>query len=309
MTNENLKTPVVFMVFNRPETTEKVFNRIREARPEKLLVIADGSRATKDGEKDRCDAVREIIDGVDWPCEVIKNYADENMGCKKRISSGLDWAFSLVEEAIILEDDCLPDPSFFPYCSELLERYRNDERVMMISGSNFLYGQAKPEDSYYFSKYSNIWGWATWRRAWKHYDVNMSKWPGLKRQCFISKLLHDWYMSHYFNVTFDNVYNGKIDTWDAQWTFACMSNNGLSIVPADNLITNIGYGTCSGTHSGTLDKSAFIPLKQMKFPLKHSEKIENDGYLDSVEARLHFNKTFLGYGRCFLSKTKRFLGL
>jgi hypothetical protein len=152
-----LKTPVAFLVFNRPESTIKVFEEIRRARPPRLLVAADGTRADRPGEAEKCAAVRAIIDTVDWPCEVLKNYSDVNLGCKVRVSSGLDWVFEQVEEAIILEDDCLPHPTFFRFCEELLERYRYDERVGIISGDNFLFGVRRTQDSYYFSRYAHIW--------------------------------------------------------------------------------------------------------------------------------------------------------
>src|SRR6185369_14461868 len=165
-----LTTPVAFIIFNRPDTTEKVFAEIARARPPKLLVIADGPRAGRAGEADRCAATRAIIDRVDWDCKVLTNYSDVNLGCKNRVASGIDWVFEQVPEAIILEDDCLPDPTFFRFCEELLIRYREDERISQICGANFQFGRKRSNDSYYFSRYNHIWGWASWRRAWQHYD-------------------------------------------------------------------------------------------------------------------------------------------
>ena len=152
-----LTTPVVFIIFNRPDTTAKVFEAIRQAKPPKLLVIADGARIDKPGEAEKCAAARAIINQVDWQCEVLTNYSNVNLGCRKRVSSGLDWVFEQVEEAIVLEDDCLPHPSFFQYCQELLEKYRDDERIMMISGDNFQFGNETTEYSYYFSRYGHCW--------------------------------------------------------------------------------------------------------------------------------------------------------
>jgi hypothetical protein len=177
MSNFQIKTPVAFLVFNCPDTTIRVFEEIRCARPPKLLVVADGPRADRPGEADKCQAVRAVIETVDWPCEVLKNYSDVNLGCKIRVSSGLDWVFEQVEEAIILEGDCLPHPTFFRFCEELLETYRDDERIGMISGDNFQFGRKRGDASYYFSRYNHIWGWASWRRAWQHYDRNMAIWP------------------------------------------------------------------------------------------------------------------------------------
>ena len=177
MTNWKLETPVAFLVFNRPHTTDKVFSEIAAANPRKLLIVADGPRPDQPGEAERCVAVRAIVDRVDWDCEVLTNYSDINLGCKARISSGLDWVFDTVEEAIVLEDDCLPHPSFFRFCEELLVKYRDDERIAQIGGVNFQSGRRRTNYSYYFSRYAHIWGWATWRRAWRHYDVALKAWP------------------------------------------------------------------------------------------------------------------------------------
>ena len=163
----SLSTPVAFIIFNRPDTTEIVFETIRQAKPSKLLVVADGPRTDRSGEVEKCTATRAVIERVDWECEVITNYSDVNLGCKRRVSGGIDWIFSQVEEAIILEDDCLPAPSFFQFCQTMLERYRYDDRISMIGGSNYQQENSRTSDSYFFTKYAHIWGWATWRRAWK----------------------------------------------------------------------------------------------------------------------------------------------
>src|SRR5687767_13684909 len=165
------RTPVALLVFNRPQATARVFEAVARARPPRLLVVADGPRADRPDDGELCHQTRAIIERVDWPCEVMKDYSDTNLGCRKRVSSGLDWVFSNVADAIILEDDCLPEPSFFPFCEELLERYRDDERVAMIRAGNFLEGRRVASTSYYFSRWFHIWGWATWARAWKHNDV------------------------------------------------------------------------------------------------------------------------------------------
>ena len=167
-------TPIVFLIFNRPDTTKRVFEAIRQAKPKKLLVVADGPRDDRQGEAEKCAAVRSIIDTVDWDCKVLTNYADVNLGCGLRVSSGLDWVFEQVEEAIILEDDCLPHPSFFPFCEEMLDLYRHDERIMHIAGTNSLEEWKSDVQSYHFSYTGGIWGWATWQRAWKYYHFKMS---------------------------------------------------------------------------------------------------------------------------------------
>lgn len=176
MTNWQLQTPVVFFIFDRPDTTARVFAEIARGKPPKLLLVADGPRPDHPGEAEKCAAARAVVEQVDWPCEALTDYAETNLGCRRRVSSGLDWVFATVEEAIILEDNCLPHPTFFRFCEELLERYRDDERVMRISGGNHKFGRKIGTDSYYFTRYAHVWGWASWRRAWRYYDVNMKSW-------------------------------------------------------------------------------------------------------------------------------------
>jgi hypothetical protein len=233
----HLKTAVAFLVFNRPETTRRVFAAIREARPPKLLVVADGPRADRPGEAEKCAEVLGIINTVDWPCEVLKNYSEVNMGCKRRISSGLNWVFEQEEEAIILEDDCLPHPTFFRFCEELLHRYRDDTRIMMISGDNFQFESQRAEYSYYFSRYTHIWGWASWRRAWKYYDVDMTLWPLIKKGEWLSDLFADKRMAQFWEAEFEKIVSGTLDTWDHQWAFACWTQSGLAVLPNVNLIS------------------------------------------------------------------------
>jgi hypothetical protein len=239
-------TPVVFLVFNRPDLTERVFRRIAEAKPQTLLLVADGPRSEK--EVKICTQVREIIDRVDWDCRVLKNFSDTNLGCKRRVASGLDWAFDQVSEAIILEDDCLPSPSFFYFCQTLLERYRDDERIFMIGGNNFQFGINRTEDSYYFSRYAEIWGWATWRRAWQCYDVTMMSWPAFKAAGGMRWAFEHPAEQQYWERYFQETYEGKIDTWDYIWFYTCLSQSGLSILPNINLVSNLGFGP-NATHT------------------------------------------------------------
>ena len=183
--------PVAFLIFNRPELTRKVFASIAQARPSKLLVVADGPREDVSDDEENCSEARATIDRIDWDCEVLTNYSSVNMGCRARISTGLEWVFKNVEEAIILEDDCIPHPTFFRFCKELLARYRDDQRVMMISGNNFQMGRKWTPCSYYFSRFFHCWGWATWRRAWKHYDIDMGLWPALEDGSWLLHVLGD----------------------------------------------------------------------------------------------------------------------
>lgn len=244
----SLLTPVAFIIFNRPDTTERVFEAIQQAKPIKLLVVADGPRTDRPGEVEKCVATRAVIDRVDWECEVITNYSDINLGCKRRVSSGITWVFSQVEEAIILEDDCLPTASFFQFCQTLLEKYRHDDRIASISGTNYQQEQSRTAYNYYFSKYTHIWGWATWRRAWQDYSVDMKTWPECKQNNLLQSACHDAYEQKYWTGLFDRVYAGEIDTWDYQWLYTCFAQSRLSIEPDRNLISNIGFGA-DATHT------------------------------------------------------------
>ena len=267
MSDWQLNTPVAFIIFNRPDTTARVFAEIAKAKPPKLLVVADGPRKARIGEAEKCAATRAIINQVDWPCEILTNYSEVNLGCKNRVSSGIDWVFQMVEEAIILEDDCLPDPTFFRFCQEMLDHYRNDLRVGVISGNNFKFENTRSDDSYFFSKYVHIWGWATWRSRWKnHYDVNISKWPIIKQQNWLLDILGNKKESKMWAKVFDIMYQKKVDTWDYQWIFSNWINNRISIIPSVNLISNIGFGA-DATHTHFKDKTSELKTEPLLFPL------------------------------------------
>lgn len=269
MSDWQLKTPVAFIIFNRPDTTERVFAEIAKARPSKLLVVADGPRENRAGEAEKCAASRAIIDRVDWDCEVLTNYSDRNLGCKLRVSSGIDWVFEQVEEAIILEDDCVPDPTFFRYCQELLDHYRHDQRIGLISGDNFQFGRRRNDDSYYFSKYVHIWGWATWRARWAgSYDVAMAKWPRIRDEGWLMDIVGNEREAVFWHNIFERVYRGEIDTWDYQWVFANWVEGRSTVLPATNLITNIGFDA-NATHTTGDSELANLPSHALTFPLKH----------------------------------------
>jgi hypothetical protein len=299
-----IKTPVAFLIFNRPDTTQRVFNTIRQAKPQKLLVVADGPRSDRPGEDEKCASVRDIIDQVDWDCTVYKNYSDTNLGCKLRVSSGLDWIFQQVEEAIILEDDCLPHLSFFEFCEELLEYYRNDTRVMAISGNNFQFGHTRTIESYYFSRYNHCWGWASWQRAWKYYDVNIKWWPTARDHNWLENFLVDKQAIHYWTKIFQSVYEDKIDTWDYQWTLACWLQHGLSILPEMNLVSNIGFSH-QGSHTTERSRFSAIPTIPMRFPLSHPLHMVRSSDADTFTEKTLFSKTT---SRKIISKINRITG-
>ncbi len=284
-----LNTPVLFLVFNRPDVTARVFESIRHAKPSRLYVAADGPRLNIPGEAEKCALARTVIDRVDWPCEVLTNYSDVNLGCKRRVSSGLNWVFNTVEEAIILEDDCVPHPTFFRFCEELLEKYRHDDRVMVISGNNFQFGRKRGNYSYYFSRYNHIWGWASWRRAWRNYDVDMKLWPEVRNGEWLRDLLGDD-VARYWTENFEMAYNGKIDSWDYQWTFACWIHNGLSILPNVNLVSNIGFNSEATHTKDSESKVANLPMEEMGFPLIHPNFVIRDARADDFTHNLVFKQ-------------------
>ena len=234
-----MDTPILFLIFNRPETEQRVFEVIKKIKPAELYIAADGPRKGKESENEKCLRARKIIDnGIDWKCNVHKLYRVENLGCKIAVSSAIDWFFDNVDEGIILEDDCLPDPSFFAYCSELLKKYRYESNVMHIGSNNFQDGINRGDGSYYFSKYSHIWGWATWGRAWKKYSINTI----VDRERYLNSVntkFSNILEKIYWESLFWCVNHNLLNTWDIQWLFSIWLNNGICISPNKNLVINI----------------------------------------------------------------------
>ncbi len=278
--NLNAMESVIFLIFNRPKTTKKVFDRIREARPPQLFIVADGPRPNKSEDQERCEETRQITEQIDWDCRVFRNFSETNLGCKVRVESGLSWAFEKVDKAIILEDDCLPDISFFRFCSELLDYYEDDKRIMAISGDNFQFGRERTKDSYYFSRYPHCWGWATWKRAWNHYDVGMNLWPQAKRENCLQNILNNKAVVGYWHEKFQRTYIGETSSWAYAWTLACWLQSGLCILPSVNLVSNIGFAA-DGTHL-SYEKSPFsnMPTTEMTFPISHPSIVSRNDKAD-----------------------------
>ena len=281
-----LKTPVALILFNRPDTTRRVFDAIRRARPSRLLLIADGPRPDHPMDSTNCQAARAAVEGVDWDCDVLTNYAASNLGLKQRVETGLDWVFQQVEEAIILEDDCLPQESFFQYCEELLARFRDDERILTISGNCFDPEKRFAAASYSFSRYPLIWGWATWRRAWAQNDPAMEHWPELLEGEWLTKQLQDADAVRYWAYIFQ-MNHEKRTSWDYAWVLSSWRHHGLGIVPAVNLVSNIGFGAgASHTHDAQSQFSN-LPLEAMRFPMTHPTEIVRNSKLDDwIERQL-----------------------
>ena len=281
-----MKAAVALILFRRPEQTARVFERIREARPERLFLIADGPRPGSEDDARGCEEARAVVERVDWPCEVGRDFAEENLGLKRRIPSGLDRVFAEVEEAIVLEDDCLPHPSFFPYCDELLERYREDERVVHIAGSQLLPDPPRGA-SYHFTRYVHIWGWATWRRAWRLFDVDLSDWQAqskAERRARLRRMFDTDDERRHWRYVWDR--SAEIDNWDAQWSYVPLSRGLLAVNPNRNLISNIGFG--DEATSATADPLGIAgrPLEGMPFPLQHPAEVLRDVAADESASRL-----------------------
>lgn len=265
------RSPVLFLVFRRPETTRRVFETIRQAQPPYLFVAGDGPRDER--ERELCEQARTAATAVDWPCEVRTLFRASNLGVRRAVTGSLDWFFDHVEEGIVLEDDCLPDPTFFRFCDELLERYREEDRVMSVSGDSFHGRAVAVPESYFFSRYCYVWGWATWRRAWQHNQADMADWPGLRASGWLDRL-DDGHADfrRFWRWVFDETYRGRIDTWDHVWTFSCWLRDGVSAVPTTNLVSNIGMGV-DASHTHARDWRARIPRDAMAFPLRHPAEV------------------------------------
>jgi len=275
-----LQTAVLFLVFNRPDTTAKVFEAIRQAKPPRLYVAADGPREGREGEAERVAKVREIATAVDWPCEVKTLFREKNLGCKYAVSGAITWFFEQEEQGIILEDDCLPSQSFFWFCEELLNCYKKDLRVWHISGNNF-YSMIKPSiESYtYGGVFGSIWGWATWRSRWSQYDTEITRFEeSLKNQLLQSsyggghavrsRLRDFWAIRH------------GLDTWDYQWVFCRWVNSGMTIIPAVNMVLNIGFGDDATHTKGFPGSNKVRPPEDLQFPITHPKIMIRNAVLE-----------------------------
>jgi hypothetical protein len=268
MTNWALDSAVCLFIFNRPEMTRQVFSRIAAAEPPRLYVVADGPRDGVDGDADACRGARAVTEDVDWDCDIERNYADENYGIKRRFVTGLEWLFDHESEAIILEDDCVPNLDFFRFCATMLERYRDDERVWDITGTNYLGTWRPDQQSYHFSYLGGIWGWATWRRSWEAYDPEMVQWEDDAVRDRLKDVLADDALAAYAETVYSRTYRGLIETWDYQWGFSKQINSGLSVVPAKNLVSNVGFGEGATNTTDEDRELADVQTHEIAFPLK-----------------------------------------
>lgn len=278
-----MNSPIGIIIFNRPDLTEKVFAEIAGAKPAKLFIIADGPRADRPADIEKCAAARAVVERVNWKCDILRKYSDVNRGCGITVAEGISWVFEHTDRAIILEDDCIPHQDFFRFCDELLERYLDDERIMQINGNNFQFGQTRGPFSYFFSHHNICWGWATWRRAWKYYDIGVKLWPELKETGWLHNIVNNAAAERYWAEQFDrasaSVSNADFWTWDYQWTFACWAQNGLAISPNTTLISNVGFGS-QATHTFSPGKTAYLATGELQFPLRHPPHVIRDAEAD-----------------------------
>ena len=288
-----MKSPVVLLIFNRPDCLAQVLAVVRGAQPERLFVVADGPRPNHPRDRQACADARHAVEvAIDWPCDLRRNYAETNLGCAQRVSSGLTWVFSQVEQAIVLEDDCVPEPSFFPFCAELLERYRDDERIAQIAGSSFQPASAKHTASYFFSRYPHCWGWATWRRSWQHYDHAMTGWPTAEDETRLARTIENPIERRLWSNCFDATAAGRTDSWAYRWTLSVWRRNALTVLPYSNLVSNIGFGDAA-THTRRANAAAARPVASMSFPLVHPAAVERDGAADDYTSKLLFRPASL----------------
>lgn len=287
MTEFTLTVPIVFFVFKRLDTAQRVFEKIRKVQPPRLYIVSDCARDYVEGEREKVEAVRTYIEqNIDWDCQIFKNYASVNMGCGRRISDGISWVFETEEEVIILEDDCVPDDTFFRYCQEMLAYYRNDSRILMIGGNNPIAQIFQTEHDYLFSHVPFLWGWATWKRAWNLYDYNIASWSQNKNNLMIRQAIPVRKAYWFYSAEFDAVYMGKRDDiWDYQFMYVGLINNMFGILPAKSLVQNIGF-TEESTHTDKMPEWLNREISQATFPISHRKNVEWDREFDRKYMRL-----------------------
>lgn len=285
----SFETPVLLLAWRRPDTTRHVIDAIRGTAPTRMFVACDGPHPGHPDEERAVQACREMIDRqIDWPCTIERLFRTSNLGCRRGVSEALDWFFERVDAGIVLEDDCVPHADFFPYCAELLERYREDARVWCVSANGNQDGHRRGDGSYFFSRYNHVWGWASWRRAWQQYDVTLNDWPAFKAAGLVSTIFDDPVEARYWSDIWDGLHDrGSPDTWDYQWTFTCLSHGGLTALPNGNLVRNIGFG-----ESASITKDAGYYGEQVVagiLPLVHPSRVVRDREADVYAFDHHFH--------------------
>jgi len=282
--------PVLVLAFNRPDTTIKVFDAIREVRPKSIYFAVDGARADRPDERQSVSAVHRLAETIDWDCNVRTMFRAKNLGCKIAVSEAISWFFDHVESGIVLEDDCVAHPSFFLFAAELLDRYRDDERVCMISGDNFQLGRQRSPYSYYPSRFTHIWGWASWRRAWRLYDHAMSRWPQQRNAGWLQTYLGDAQAAHYWTRVFDATHGEHNSSWAYRWTYSAWTNDALTLIPEVNLVSNIGFGDRATHTVNKRNRFAALPLEPIGMPLRHPPELIRNEMADEFTQKTMFRR-------------------
>lgn len=296
------RVAVLLLAFNRPDLLERVLAGLKGGGKRAVFASIDGPRHAHPEDRERCARVREVVESIDWATELHVKAEETNLGCGPAVSSAISWALSQVPEIIVIEDDCLPHPSFLPYCDELLDRYRNDERVMHIAGTNWgadarRYGGY----SYGFTSFAPIWGWATWRRAWDLYDYKLESWPRVKKSGLASGMAVSTRFRRLLERDWDVVRAGG-GTWDHQWQYAVIRHHGLSVSPVTNLVVNIGQRADATQWRGVDRIVSSFKLDEMEFPMQHPPEVARNGSIESVFERVYWQK-FGPVGRLYRSVT------
>jgi hypothetical protein len=283
--------PVLLTAFNRPSEIAQVLDRLRLVKPRRIFLSADGPRSGHPGDARKCQEVRALMaQNIDWNADVSTDFSPENLGLRCRMGSAISWALEHVDRVIILEDDCIPETTFFRFCTELLDRYADEDRVGAITGDNFQPPGFECGASYYFSRYPHCWGWATWRRAWKLNDDNMSDWPEVRESGWLEGLFPRPLEALYWRDIFEKTYSGKINTWDYQWTYSCWRHGMLTATPSKNLVTNIGTGLAA-TNTRNIEEDKHNRFSSpISFPLIHPNHIKNNSSSDDYVQRIHFGR-------------------
>ncbi len=300
------KTPIAYIIFNRPNCTKISFSVLQEQKPSQLFIIADGPRKDYPDDIEKCHEARKIVENINWPCQVYHNYSDNNLGLKQRVSSGLNWVFENVDRAIVLEDDCVAHPDFFYFCETLLEMYSENKNISVITGDNFQNGNWRGEASYYFSKYNHCWGWATWKRSWENYHGDIPFWSDWKNSDSWIKQMSDKTERKYWEVIFDRVAQGQIDSWAYPWIASTWYKGGLTVTPNMNLVSNIGFGQES-THTSD-KKSIFSNMSvQSTGEIIHPKQIALNEEADNWTFNFHFGGKYLRFPQNLLNFPTRIM--
>ena len=288
-----MKIPVTIIIFNRPENTKRLFESLNIYKPETLFVISDGPRKNFEDDQEKIIQSRKIFEKIDWKCEVYFNNSESNLGCRERIITGLNWVFGQVEKTIILEDDCIPSEEFFIFMELMLNKYQTNKDISSVCGTNFLPDWSETKDSYLYSKYCHVWGWGTWKDRWEKIDFNLDKLHELKKTKFLKSYLGSFRAYLYWHWILNNVKKKKIDSWAYIWNFTNFINNSRSIIPAINLLSNIGIGKDSSNTQSLPYKyiKAEESRKKLKFPLKYPSKFLSDSKHDLEVEDTIFSKS------------------